>query len=558
MADALAQHEIGLLQACEALQDAVYVKDLEGRYLTINAAGAAAAGLAPDELIGKTDRDVLPEGWEAIQRADREVIASGVSQTIEEALVIDGELRTYLSTKAPLRDSSGEAIGLIGISTDITARKAAEEELREREAKLVEAQTVAQVGSWEWDLTRDEASWSPELYRMFGVCPDEFEPTYESFLAAVHPEDRDRVAAALSESAESGADYEIEYRIVRPDGEIRTLIARACVFRDLDGEPVRMVGASLDVTERKRSHERLESREAMLEIAQELTLVGSFEWDVEADRVSWSGGLYRIFGLEPGAGPATFDGYLERVHPEEREERRSEIERVVRTGESAEGEHRIIRPDGEIRWVDSRVRALVDEAGGTTRLVGACQDITERKLELEQLELQMKDAHVRAMRDPLTGLANRTLTFERLEHACSVAQRRGADLPVLFIDIDGFKRVNDRFGHSAGDSVLRSVAERLRRNVRRTDTVSRIGGDEFLVICQVGETKADALKTAERLQAAFAPPFEVEGSDQQIQLRISIGTSSIGGRSLRGSDQLVREADAAMYEAKRRTALRPA
>ena len=543
--------ELRLLEACRELQDAVYVKDPDGRYLMMNAAGLAAVGMDLDQLAGKTDRELFPGDWEGVRQADQEVIASGISVTIEEALVVDGEPRTYLSTKAPLRDASGEIFGLIGISTDITARKATEEELRQREAKLAEAQAVAQVGSWEWDLIRNEATWSAELYRMFGVCPDAFEPTYESFLGTVHPEDREGVAAALDEAAESGSNYETEYRIVRPDGEIRTILARARVISDLDGEPMRMVGAGVDITERKQSQARLEAREALLHVAQELTRAGSFEWDIAADEVSWSEELYRIFGLQPGEIQATFEGYLERVHPEEREERRRVIEKVLETGQAATGEHRIVRPDGEVRWVESRMTVLVVESGSPIQLVGVCQDITERKAAAAELEGKVQAAQARALRDPLTGLANRTLALDRLQHAFALALRGRSDLAVLFIDVDGFKRVNDRFGHPIGDNALRLVAERLEESLRESDTLARIGGDEFLVVCEEAEGAMEALETAERLHAAFAAPFKLtDEADEWIT--ISIGISSIGEREIRGADQLVKEADEAMFEAQRR------
>jgi diguanylate cyclase (GGDEF)-like protein/PAS domain S-box-containing protein len=452
--------------------------------------------------------------------------------------------------RAPLRDAWDEIFGLIGISTDISARKAAEEELRRREAKLAEVQAVAQVASWEWVVAIDEGSWSEELYRIFGVDPDFFEPSYESFLAGVHPDDRSRVAAAHAEALEHGSDYEAEYRVVRPDGEIRTVFARGRIFTDLDGEPLRMVGAALDISEQKRSQERLQAHDALADAAEVLTRVGSFEWEIDTNEVHWSDGLYRIFGLEPGAFPGTFEAYLERVHPEEREARRLEVERVLETGNQANGEHRIVRPDGEVRWVESRIGTLSDERGRTTKLVGACQDITERKLAHQELEEDIQAAHLRSLRDPLTGLANRTLALDRLEHAFALAERRKSDLAVMFIDIDGFKRVNDRFGHQVGDSVLRSIAERLQTTVRGSDTVARIGGDEFLLVCEEAEGAVEALQTAERLREAFAARFDLQDFAEQIT--ISIGVSSIGDRPMDSGEQLVAEADEAMYEAKRR------
>ncbi len=548
-----APKEFGLSEASEHLQDAVYVKDLNGRYLMVNAAAAAAVGLDRDELVGKTDREVFPDDWELVQAADQKVLASGTSHTIEEAVVIEGELRTFLSAKAPLRDDDGNVIGLIGISTDITARKAAEEELKQREAKLIEAQAIAGVGTWEWDLVKGEATWSPETYRMFGVCPDEFEPSYESFLAAVHPGDRERVAAALDEATASGSAYEVEYRLVRPDGEIRTVLARAQVFIDLDGQPVRLVGAAVDITEQRRTREGLEARGALLAMVEELTSVGSFEWEIPSDQVSWSDGMSRIFGFEPGETAGSFEGYLAYVHPEDRERRRRTIEEVLETGRPDDSEYRIVRRDRRVRWLESKLRVIRDDTGSPKRMVGTSQDITDRKLAAEKLEREVVAARADAFRDPLTGLANRTLAMDRVQHAFRLAERPGSDLAVLFIDIDGFKQINDEFGHAVGDQALISIAERLKEHVRRSDTVARIGGDEFFVICEQAPQAPEALDTAERLLHAFAYPLRLD--EAQVTVSISIGLSSIGRRDHHTLDaaQLVAEADKAMYETKRRS-----
>lgn len=252
-----------LVDACQALQNGVYVKDLNGRYLMANTAAAAAVGLQPGQLVGKTDLEVLSEVGEPVRGGDQEVISRKGSHTAEEPVIVNGESRTYLSTEAPLKDRSGAVFGLIGVSTDITSLKAFEEELRQREARLLEAQRVAQVGSWEWNLVPNELRWSEELYRIFGVSRQIFDPTYDSVLNAVHPEDRERVSATVEESLKTGNDFEIEHRVVRPDGTVRTVIARATVFLDLDGEPLRMVGAALDITERKRIQVRPGSREAL-------------------------------------------------------------------------------------------------------------------------------------------------------------------------------------------------------------------------------------------------------------------------------------------------------
>lgn len=284
-------------------------------------------------------------------------------------------------------------------------------------------------------------------------------------------------------------------------------------------------------------------------IIEELLEAGSFEWEIRTDRVVWSEGLYRIFGFDPGAFPGSFQAYLDRVHPDDREERRTLIDGLVESGGTARGEHRIVRPDGETRWIESRITVLKDAAGRATDLIGACQDITERRLANQGLRNEARVAHERSVRDPLTGLPNRTLAFDRLEHAFSVARRRGSGLAVLFIDVDGFKQINDRFGHAAGDELLVSIAARLRDNIRSSDTIARIGGDEFLAICEEVDGNLDPDEAVARLHTAFSAPFELGCST--ASLGITVGVSSLAGRQLDAAIELVDEADAAMYEQRR-------
>ncbi|MDX6370867.1 MAG: hypothetical protein QOG93_2369 [Gaiellaceae bacterium] len=671
-----------LADAYEGIQDVgVYVKDLEGRYLMINAAGAAFAGLEPDQLVGRTDLEVFPAYGPSIRAVDDVVIANDASRTYEDVVGGDGELRVFLTTKSPLRDASGAVIGVIGISTDITARKAAEDEVRRREATLAESQAVAKVGSWDRDLVRGNVEWSEEMYRMLGLDPEELEPTFEAFVAAIHPDDREVLTAAVDEAAETGTSFEVECRIIRPDGEVRTLlargrcfldadgdpvrtvgaavditerklveerlrereaalaeaqavsgvgswetdlvkdtqrwsdelyrligvdpdeyeptlesapqfihpddrervlaafdksrqaggyfeseyrivrpdgetrhvIARARTFTDFDGKPVRNVGAALDITERKRSRDLLEARQALLNTSHELTKVGGFEWDLASDQVTWSEGLYLIFGMDrDGEGAGTFEGYLELVPPEDRDERRRKIEQVLETGKPASDEYRILRPDGKVRWIESRMTALTDSAGKTTRLVGACQDITERKAGVERLERDLETARSRPLRDSLTHLANRTLALDRLEHAFDLAKLGDSDLSVVLIDIDGFKDLNERHGQLFGDSVLLLAAEQLRSCTRESDTLARVGGDEFLVICEDVDLAPGTLATTENLRQTFGSPLELERTGATIEITFSIGSSSIGDRSVPRARQLLEEAEEALTWARTR------
>jgi diguanylate cyclase (GGDEF)-like protein len=193
-----------------------------------------------------------------------------------------------------------------------------------------------------------------------------------------------------------------------------------------------------------------------------------------------------------------------------------------------------------VRVIHALGECVVSETGAVTKLFGTCQDITERKHLQEEIE------HM-AFHDALTGLANRSLLFNRLEHVLAVQRRSGHGSAVLFMDLDDFKKINDTLGHSAGDQLLVEIGRRLKACVRSNDTVSRLGGDEFAVLLE-GAGLAEATETAERIQLALRRPVCMEGGAHTVQT--SIGVTVTADRSR--ADDVLRDADAAMYAAKRR------
>lgn len=227
------------------------------------------------------------------------------------------------------------------------------------------------------------------------------------------------------------------------------------------------------------------------------------------------------------------------VHPDDRPLAEEAFANTARTpGLRIPIELRIAQRAGGYRYVEVVANNLMDDpaVGG---VVVYLHDLTERRI-LEQ------ELAYRALHDGLTGLANRGLFFDRLGHALRRASRSGSPLAVLFVDIDDFKAVNDGFSHAAGDELLVSVAARLLHSVRPGDTVARLGGDEFVVVCEDLNDGAGALVVAERVLEALRSPYNLSGRDVGI-------TASVGIRVSRGAaepEQLVRDADQAMYAAK--------
>ena len=248
-----------LLQAVmEGTTDAVFVKDLQGRYLMINRAGAEAVGKSADEVIGKDDVELFDyEDGREVMDDDREIITTGETRTTEDTKTTDGVTQTFLVTKGPYRDASGDVAGMFGVARDITDRKESEEALRRSEGSLAAAQKMAHVGNWEQVLGGD-LYWSDELYRIYGFTPQQFVPTYEDFIGMVHPDDRDYVEKTQEEILRAGKRPTIECRIVRPDGEVRVVQNSFDMDYDEMGELRRIVGTTQDVTERKVLEERLE------------------------------------------------------------------------------------------------------------------------------------------------------------------------------------------------------------------------------------------------------------------------------------------------------------
>jgi diguanylate cyclase (GGDEF)-like protein/PAS domain S-box-containing protein len=292
---------------------------------------------------------------------------------------------------------------------------------------------------------------------------------------------------------------------------------------------------------RSRREERVLRSERRLVEAQRISQVGSYDFEIATNTNTWSDQLYRIYGREPQSFMASYEVFLSMLHPDDRQHVIEAHQRSMETLEPFEMEERVVWPDGQVRTLASWGEVVADNDGHPVRMVGICWDITERREMEEQLVRE-------ALHDRLTGLPNRALFVDRLTQSLAALPRHHGALAVLFLDVDRFKVINDSLGHDAGDGVLVELGQRLERLMRPGDTVARFGGDEFVVLCQDIDHPVEAVHVAERLTEGLNGPIGVNGSDVVVTVSVGIAMSS-SSADLAGD--LLRDADAAMYRAKR-------
>jgi hypothetical protein len=275
------------------------------------------------------------------------------------------------------RDARGAPLRMAGTEMDISARKLAEQELEAHKERLRRGQIFANVGTWDWQIQTGDLYWSERIAPLFGYAEGELETSYDNFLAAVHPDDRQAVVDAVGSCVAHDTPYEIEHRVVWPDGTVRWLLERGAVVRGADGKPLHMLGVVQDIDDRKRAEMALAEREQQLREAQKLARIGNWSADMTSGTLTWSDEIYRIFGHQPQSFAPSIDAFQAAIHPEDRDLVHASEKQAEKTG-LHDVVHRIVRPDGTVRYVHELAQAETDATGNLKRLTGTVQDVTER------------------------------------------------------------------------------------------------------------------------------------------------------------------------------------
>jgi diguanylate cyclase (GGDEF)-like protein/PAS domain S-box-containing protein len=445
----------------------------------------------------------------------------------------DGLVRHVHARAEVVRDTSGRAVRLMGTMLDITERKQAEEALRRSERRF--RQLVESTDVVPWTANAQDLRFTyvgPQAVKLLGYSPAQwYEPNF--WAEHVHAEDCDWVQRQMRSVLPFGGNAKLEYRMKAADGRtvwLRNIINTA----SLEGGDAALQGFLFDITEKRQAEEQLRLAGEVFQSSGEAIVITDGEMRVLSVNPAFTS--ITGYSAEEAIGQTPYS-----LSPGVRsQERDQEIWQRVWHHGFWQGEVWDRRRNGDIypKWLT--VSVVRDAVGRPVNYIEIFSDVSERR------EREEKVKHL-AHHDFLTDLPNRVLLNDRITQAITHAERNRSQVAVLFLDLDRFKTVNDSLGHSVGDKLLQEVARRLRLCMRASDTVSRQGGDEFVIVMPDVSDAADIARGAQKLLDAVTSAYSIDGHELVTTPSIGISVYPSDGHDV---ETLLRNADAAMYHAK--------
>jgi diguanylate cyclase (GGDEF)-like protein/PAS domain S-box-containing protein len=532
-----------------SISQGIFVLDAQQRIISFNDRACALLNLSPDFL---NSRPTLP----AVHRlqSERGDFGTDLSRVEEHA-------RSYFKSighgRAPAHylrvTPQGQTLeiksqmlpegGMVRTFTDVSDYVKVQSGRARLDKLLQSMQSLAQVGGWEVDMASNQVFWTEGVYRIFETSPEDYAPgtpmeTVERFFT---PESVNLIRSSYFDSKNQNPSHDLEMEAVTAKGR-RIWIHSVGTSIWQDGALLSRTSVVQNVTESKLAKSALQDSENRWKLALESTGDGVWDWHVPSGVEYYSKRLIEMYGFEEGELTSKSMELDQRTHPDDRAG--MELARDAHFSGLAPtyfNEHRIRCKDGSWKWVLSRGMLIGRDADGRPlRMIGTHTDITERK-DAEALIRQQ------AFFDTLTGLPNRRMMRERLEQEIRRSRRDNQQLAILFIDLDHFKEVNDTLGHDSGDQLLIEAARRIKQCVRDSDTVARMGGDEFTVIladiCSTDHLEPLLQKILRSMDALF----QIGGEQVFVSASIGITLYPVDGTEI---EELFKNADQALYVAK--------
>ena len=435
--------------------------------------------------------------------------------------------RVVLETSGfPIFDKDGNLSGYRGTDRNIT-------DLKNLINNLNEAQKLSQIGHWELDLLNNELYWSDEVYRIFGLTPQEFTATYEAFLEHIHPDDHDLVNNAYSKSLEDNSSYNIKHRVVTKDGELRHVEERCIHKLNEQGKVIKSIGTVHDITKQVQHEKDLEIASRVFKYSTDAILIT----DKDNAIISFNKSFEKLTGYKGneiiGKNPRVLSsGWGDK-------EFYKKMWSDLLTNNFWENELWDRKKDGSLYAVHMTIICVRDEKNEIINFIAISHDITESKN-------RQREIHQLAYYDFLTKLPNRKLFKEELESFVKSSHFNNKSFALLFLDLDNFKWVNDSLGHHIGDKVLVLVSKMLKSVTSEDSIVARLGGDEFVVIAPFNN-RIEISKLATNILNTLSQSIKVDNIEINVGWSIGI---SIFPDNANDYTSLLKTADTAMYQAK--------
>jgi len=520
----------------ETAQAIILVLDAHGRILHYNSYLENLSGFPLTDMRGKDWMESFIPKYERERIRKLFKTAASGQQTKDNVNAIrtrSGEERLIEWRDKVLKDVQGNP-GLLAIGIDITERKQAEIALQKKSKELEEAQRISRVGNWSMDVATGHIYWSEQLYHMLGLEPSTTPPDYDQSGKLFTPESWERLSTSIAKAAEKGTPYQLELEMVRADGSHGWMLARGEARRDEKNTIVSVHGVAMDITEIKDA----EKKKRLTERVFENTLEGVLITDANRKIIQVNKAFTRISGYTRDDAIGKDPGILQSGHHDDMFYQL--MWKSINTRGHWVGEIWNRRKNGEVYPEALTISILKNDLGEVENYVGVFSDITLIKQHEKQLE---HTAHY----DELTGIPNRVLLADRMKQALAQARRNGSQLAVCYLDLDGFKQINDLMGHQVGDMILVEVASRIEEEIREEDTVARLGGDEFVILLSGLKQHDECEGSLNRVMQSIRKPMHVK--NREFTLGVSIGVTMYPTDNV-DADSLLRHADQAMYTAK--------
>jgi PAS domain S-box-containing protein len=364
--------------------------------VTLSARAAKILGVPGTQMPWAQMRTLLHhEDHGPAGQAVRQAFSTDSHFDIEYRVLRPGEGPTWVAAKGQaIYDETGVMKGIRGVVQDITERKQAEETRRLNEERLHLALESSALGMWSVELPENQMTNTPRNLEIFGFPPDGARPSPEEIITRLHSEDVSRVIEAWNRCAERGEKFDIEYRVLHPEGRVRWVASKGKSFADGAGRPTKFIGISADITDQKQAELLLREEEERHRLALEAGQIGTWDWDVVGNHVVWSDLIYKFHGLKPGEFSGRIEDFGAMVHPDDRERVNAAINDALENRAPYSIEVRVVWPNGEVHWIATKGKVFFDAAGKPIRMIGATLEITERRWAEERQRLLWEAAGV--------------------------------------------------------------------------------------------------------------------------------------------------------------------